>query len=169
MSPDADTKSDIMRHVGAALPPKTVVVERGPLTNFASSVTDDSAEHHKPDAARAAGHDDIPAVPTWPFVMANWGTFPEIQPDGADGTHPLGAIVGELMSGGGIILHGEQEFIHHRAIVVGDTLHGTGSIKDITVKDRGEITMHFVTMEETWSDDAGTPVVTTVMNLIHRK
>lgn len=169
MSPDADTKPDVMRHVGKALPPRTIIVERGPVTNFAASVTDSDPAHQVPEAASAAGLDAIPAVPTWPFVMSNWGAFPEIQPDGADAVNPFGRIVGELMAGGGLILHGEQEFIAHRAIVVGDRLNSAGSIKDITVKERGEVTMHFVTVEETWSDDEGRAVVTTVMNLIHRK
>lgn len=155
--------------IGAPLPPQRVVVERGPLSNFATAVGDDDPNYHDPRAAQEAGFDAIPAPPTYAFAMQHWGAFPEIQPDGAGGVNPMMHAIGALMEGGGLVLHGEQGFTYHRPIVVGDVLTAEGSITDVYEKHgSGGGTMTFVVAETVWRDGSGAPVVTTTTTLLHR-
>jgi hypothetical protein len=146
-----------------------VVVERGPVSLFAAAVGSTSPIYHDLAAAKAAGFDSIPSPPTWPFAMEFSGKFAEIQPDDDTGPNPLGTAMGPLMANGGLILHGEQEFIYHRPIEVGDVLVGEGKIADAYQKESKGKTMTFIVSETNWSDDVtGEPVATTRFNVIHR-
>ena len=146
-----------------------VTVERGQLALFASAVKDTSAEYRDPRAAEAAGLAGIPAPPTYPFVMGNFGVFPELQTDDAPVGNPMAKVLGPLMSKGGIILHGEQEFTYERPIFAGDVLVGVGRVADAYQKESKGKTMTFIVVETAWSDQAtGEPVCTSRMNIIHR-
>jgi acyl dehydratase len=146
-----------------------VVIERGPVTNFAIAVCDHNPVYRDSKAAEAAGLDAIPVPPTFPFVMETWGRFAEIQPEDAPRGNPMGEVIGPLMAKGGIILHGEQEFEYHRPVKVGDVLYGEGKVVDAYAKESKGKTMTFVVTEVAWRDETtGEPVVTTRMNIIHR-
>jgi hypothetical protein len=102
--------------------------------------------------------------------MGFWGAYPELQKgiEKLEG-NPMFEIIGKLMAGGGMVLHGEQEFIYHRPIVAGDTLVGNGTCVDAYEKESKGKTMTFVVSETVWSDQrTGDPVVTERFNLIHR-
>ena len=155
------------RPTGAA----KVVIERGPLGKFATSVHDDSPVYQGLEAAQAAGFEDIPAPPTYAFsALQYWGKFPDDQPpDPTGGKSPVMEIIGSLRSKGGIILHGEQEFVYHRPIVAGDVLTCEGQLTDFYTKESsGGTTMTFIVSEDVYKDEAGEPVLTSRMNLIHR-
>jgi hypothetical protein len=155
--------------VGQSTGTSKVVVERGPVAHFADAVKSASPIYHDPAAAKAAGFDAIPAPPTWPFVMEFSGKFPEIQVGDTPSPHPLGVVLGPLMASGALLLHGEQEFIYHRPVAVGDVLVGKGSIVDAYRKESKGKTMTFVVSETKWSDEAtGEPVVTVRYNTICR-
>jgi acyl dehydratase len=146
-----------------------VVVERAPVQHFADAVFSASPIYHSPEAAKQAGFSAIPAPPTFPFAMEFAGKFDEIQPSDAPVANPLGAAVGPLMAKGGLILHGEQEFLYHRPVQVGDVLVSEGKIVDAYQKESKGRTMTFIVQETNWSDEkTGEPVVTTRFNLIHR-
>ncbi len=70
---------------------------------------------------------------------------------------------------GGLVLHGEQEFVYHKPVQVGETLHHEGKIVDLYSKESKGKTMTFLVMENVFTDDGGEPVVTERFNLIHRK
>ena len=145
-----------------------VVIERSPVSNFAAAVKDPSPEYRDPRAAAAAGFKAIPVPPTYPFAMEYWGKFDEIQPSGAE-ENAMAEALGMLRGEGGLLLHGEQEFVYHRPMVVGDVLLGKGRISDIYQKESKGKTMTFIVTETVWSDDrTGEPVVTSRFNLIHR-
>ena len=145
-----------------------VVVDRAPVSNFAAALTETNPVYTDPKAAKAAGLDNIPAPLTWPFAMEFWGKYPEIQGEQVK-ENPMFKIMGQLRESGGLILHGEQEFIYHRPIVVGDELEGEGVIKDIYEKESKGRTMTFIVTETVWKDAKnGEPVVTALFNLIHR-
>ena len=166
---DAASHADVLKGIiGQSTGKSKVVVERGPVTHFAEAVGSTSPIYRNPEAATAAGFDAIPAPPTWPFAMEFSGKFEEIQPSDAPTGNPLMAAVGPLMAQGGLILHGEQEFIYHRPVLVGDVLTGEGSITDAYQKESKGRTMTFICSETNWSDEAGQPVVTARFNLIHR-
>ena len=155
--------------IGKPMSKSKVVVERGPVANFATAVCETDPAYKDTTAAKEAGFASIPTPPTFPFSMNAWGEFPEIQPSGRPTGNPLGEVIGPLMAKGGIILHGEQEFIYHRPVLVGDVLLGEGKITDAYSKESKGKTMTFVVTETVWRDDStGDPVVTTRFNLIHR-
>ena len=145
-----------------------VVVERGPVQHFADAVLSASPIYHSPEAARAAGFAAIPAPPTWPFAMEFSGKFGDLQ-SGAPVENPMGTAMGRLMAKGGLILHGEQEFVYHRPVLVGDVLVGDGKIADAYQKESGGRTMTFIVTETNWTDEtSGEQVVTVRSNIIHR-
>jgi hydroxyacyl-ACP dehydratase HTD2-like protein with hotdog domain len=77
-------------------------------------------------------------------------------------------VIGSLMAKGGMVLHGEQEFVYHRPIVVGDVVHREGKVADLYSKESGGRTMTFLVTEDEYRDADGELVLTARMNLIHR-
>jgi acyl dehydratase len=146
-----------------------VVVERGPVANFARAVHDGDPAYRDPQAAVEAGLAGIPAPPTFPFAMEHWGRFAEQQPP-PDGTvDAIGEVLGPLIATGGVILHGEQSFEYERPVVVGDVLDGESTVVDVYEKESKDRQMTFLVLETVWSDaSTGARVVTSRMNLIHR-
>jgi hypothetical protein len=166
---DASLEEVLKGLIGQPTGSSKVVVERGPVSHFATAVGSTNPIYRDLDAAHAAGFASIPAPPTWPFAMEFAGRFDEIQPADAQRANPLTAAMGRLMAEGGLFLHGEQEFIYHRPIEVGDVLVSEGKVTDAYQKESKGKTMTFFVTETNWSDDeTGEPVVTAVFNLIHR-
>jgi acyl dehydratase len=166
----AGSQEDVLKGIiGQPTGKAKVVVERGPVTHFAEAVGSTSPIYRNPEAAKEAGFDAIPAPPTFPFTLEYNGKFEDIQPADAPTGNPLMTAVGPLMAKGGLILHGEQEFIYHRPVQVGDVLVSEGKITDAYQKESKGKTMTFIVSETNWTDDkTGEPVVTTRFNLIHR-
>jgi acyl dehydratase len=167
---DAASQQDALKEIiGQPTGTSKVLVERGPVQHFADAVLSTSPIYHSPEAARAAGFDNIPAPPTWPFAMEFSGKFAELQPSGGPSGNPMAKALAPLMAKGGLILHGEQEFVYHRPVQVGDVLVGEGTIADAYQKDSGGRTMTFIVTETNWTDErSGEPVVTVRSNIIHR-
>jgi acyl dehydratase len=166
------TDDELRALVGCSTGTTTVVVERGAVTNFARAVCDDDPVYRDPAAARAAGLDSIPAPPTYAIALAYWGAFPELQPlsyGEPTGYRGIAEVMALLKASGGLILHGEQEFVYHRPILVGDRLRGASQIVNAYTKQSKGHTMTFVVDETVWRDDTtGDPVVTVRFNVIHR-
>jgi acyl dehydratase len=160
---------ELKKIIGKPTSKTRIVVERGPVANFATAVCDRNSVYRDTRAAREAGFEAIPVPPTYPFVMQTWGDFPENEPADRPTENPMGAVIGPLTAKGGIILHGEQEFVYHRPVVVGDDLIGEGRIADAYSKESKGKTMTFLVTETVWRDaKSGDPVVTTRFNVIHR-
>jgi len=167
--PEMPEDDQLKSIIGKPMSKSKVVVERGPVANFATAVCDPSPVYRDPAAAKEAGLAAIPVPPTFPFVMQTWGELAEIQPTDKPKGNPMGEVIGPLMAKGGIILHGEQEFEYHRPVFVGDVLEGEGTIVDAYTKESKGKTMTFIVTETVWKDaNTGDPVVTTRFNLIHR-
>ena len=166
------TEDELRAFVGRSTRRVTVTVERSAVANFADAVHDPDPVYRDGRAAAAAGLAAIPVPPTFPFAMAHWGAFPELQTQGGDGpdaANALAELIGTLLAGGGLLLHGEQELRYHRPVLVGDVLRGEGRIVDVYVKQSQERAMTFVVDETVWRDDVtGAPVVTSRTNVIHR-
>ena len=77
-------------------------------------------------------------------------------------------IMRDLMASGGIVLHGEQEFLYHKTPQCGQALDWSGEITDIYTKEAKGKVMTFIVMETVFRDEGGEPVVTEIFNLIHR-
>src|SRR5437763_16496348 len=92
--------------IGRELAPSTIVIERGPTSNFARAIKDENPIYQRPDKARNAGFEDVPTPPTFGFAWANWGALPELQPQDTTGASPIMEVIGNLMKSGGLIPHG---------------------------------------------------------------
>ena len=160
--------ADYSEYIGQLTSRGTLVVERGPLANFAKAVLDESAVYRNAEVARAEGFADVPAPPTYGFSIQNWGRFEEIQTAEQPASNPMFEVMGKLYANGGMVLHGEQSFTYHQPIVAGDVLTYEGVVRDIYAKQSGDRTMTFIVVEDTYRNQAGEPVLTSTMNLIHR-
>ena len=160
--------ADYRQFIGKITAKGTLVVERAPVTNFARAVCDDDPVYRNAEVAWAAGLDDVPAPPTFGFSIQNWGKWEELQPSDVPDSNPMMEVMGTLMASGGIVLHGEQEFIYHRPLVSGQRLQFEGIVRDIYQKASGDKTMTFMVIEDTYRDDDDNPVLTSTMNLLHR-
>ncbi len=122
------------------LPVHTVDVERGALRFFAQATGERRPEYVDVEAARAAGHDDLPVPPTYFFSM-------ELQ-----GPEPFGfldALGVDLTR----VLHGEQSFDYKRVVCAGERLTLAPRIVAVASKKGGA--MELLTKRTTVTDEAG--------------
>jgi N-terminal half of MaoC dehydratase len=146
----------------------TVVVERTPVTLFADAVFEPSPAFRDLNAAQEVGLSNVPAPPTFSFAMATAGGFAELQPPDTP-ENAMTSVLDKLRASGGTILHGEQEFVYHRPMVVGDVLAGSGRIANIYQKHSSSQTMTFIVNEVTWRAKATAElVIISRSNIIHR-
>src|SRR6195952_1677728 len=156
--------------IGKKLPKATIVVERGPVARFAEAVLADSPIYSSTVAAADAGFPAVPVPPTFTFIAGYWGSFAELQPEAETDVANLGEILADLRKDGGMLLHGEQEFRYHKPVYVGMTLHSSGVVENISVKEgKGGATMTAVNVRTDLADDDGEPVVTQIMTFLLRK
>jgi len=137
--------------VGKAYPALRYEVGREKLREFAIAVGETDPVYHDEAAARAAGHPDLPAVPTFAVVLSlRAGQVVYGDPD-------LGLDYAR-------VLHGEQEFVHHRPIVAGDRLLAAGKVAAVSAKGRHEL----LTLETEITSEAGEPVCTVRATVLSR-
>ncbi|MEV4939721.1 MaoC family dehydratase N-terminal domain-containing protein [Streptomyces zaomyceticus] len=106
--------------------PQVVTVERGRLAFFAKATGQRNPVYFDLDAARAAGHPDLPVPPSFPFSL-------ELErPDPFDWLTALGV---DLRT----VLHGEQSFTYHATAYAGDVLTLRSRVVDLTVKKNGAL------------------------------
>ena len=102
--------------VGRSYPPSAVYeVGRTKIAEFAAAIGADDPVHRDVEAARAAGHPDVIAPPTFAIVVSLEAAFvvlgdPDVSLDYSR------------------VVHGEQKFAHHRPIRAGDRLVATTTI-----------------------------------------
>jgi acyl dehydratase len=102
--------------VGRSYPPSAVYeVGRAKIAEFATAIGADSPLHRDVDAARAAGHPDVVAPPTFGIVVSLEAAM--VVLDDPDVAIDYSRVV-----------HGEQKFTHHRPIRAGDRLVATTTI-----------------------------------------
>ncbi|MDQ1616547.1 MAG: hypothetical protein QOJ60_2486 [Actinomycetota bacterium] len=138
--------------VGRSYPPTEpyeVGVEK--IREFADAIGDPNPVYRDRDAARALGHPDVVAPPTFPFVMTFRASRVVIDdPD-------LGIDYSR-------VVHGEQRFVHTRPVRAGERLTTTVSIESI--RSAGGHDM--VTSRSDVSTTDGEPVVTAYATLVVR-
>lgn len=136
--------------VGKALPPSAPYrVGREKVREFALAIGEGASVCHDVDAARAAGHPDVVAPPTFPVTF----TMPLIEaflrdPDfGWDYSR---------------MVHGDQSITLHRPIHGGDDLVTTIHVEDLTTRAGS----HMLTLRCEVADTNGVPVATTSAMLV---
>jgi acyl dehydratase len=137
---------------GRVFPPTApYLVGREKVREFARATASTSPLSLDVEAARAAGHADLVAPPTFPVVVQE-------------------ATLAQLLAepGAGIdfsrVVHGEQRFSYSRPVVAGDELTATLTVTG--VKTLGGNAM--VTASSAMVDQTGAHVVTAVSTLVVR-
>lgn len=137
---------------GRQFPPTApYLVGREKIREFARAVFAVNPINHDPEAARAAGHADVVAPPTFPIVVQEL---------------TLAQLLAEPDAGidFGRVVHGAQQFSYSRPIVAGDAL--TAQVTVTSVKTLGGNAM--VTASSSITDASGEHVVTGVSTLVVR-
>ena len=130
----------------------TYEVGREHVRRFAEAIGDTSPLSLDPEAARASGHPDVVAPPTFLTVL----NF-RYALDGPVADPALGLDYS-------LVVHGEQSFELHRPVHAGDVLTSVQSVTDI--KDAGRNELIVTTTEVT--DAAGERVATLRMTMVSR-
>ena len=106
--------------------PQPYEVGREKIREFAEAIGDGNPVYVDAEAAKAFGHPDVIAPPTFAIVVS------------------VGAGAGLIFDPAlgldyGRVVHGEQKFIHHRPIRPGDALLATTRVDDIRDAGRNEL------------------------------
>lgn len=127
--------------IGREFDGASLLITRSRLRNFANATGQRDPVYTDVDAARQAGHRDLPVPPTF---------FVGIELEAPD---PF-AFVTELGVDLRTVLHGEQEFEYRQMAYAGDELTATSRITDIYEKKGG--LLEFIVRESTVTnqDDA---------------
>lgn len=137
---------------GRSFPPTPpYLVGREKIREFASAVFATDPTSFDVDAARAAGHADLVAPPTFPVVVQQL-TLDQLLAD------PEAGIDFSR------VVHGDQRFTFSRPVVAGDEL--TATLTVTAVKSLGAHSM--VTAESVIVDADGEHVVTAISTLVVR-
>lgn len=95
---------------------RTYEVAREKIREFAIAIGDDEPAYRDVDAARALGHQDVIAPPTFAFVLTLEGWHLVMDDLGIDFSH---------------VLHVDQRFVYHRPLVAGDVIHASATIDSV--------------------------------------
>jgi acyl dehydratase len=127
-------------------------VGREHIRTFADAIGDPNPLYRDPQAARAAGHQDVIAPPTFLTVLAF--RF------GAEGPVADPALGLDYS----LVVHGEQRFELHRPVRAGDVLTSVQRVEDI--KDAGRNELMLTVTEVTAAD--GEKVATLRSTIVSR-
>ncbi|MBB6350054.1 MaoC family dehydratase N-terminal domain-containing protein [Nonomuraea muscovyensis] len=126
-------------------------VSRVKIKEFAAAIGDTNPIYRDREAARAAGHPDVVAPPTFPIVFS-------LQSGGEALMDPgLGLNLA-------MVVHGEQRFEYTRPVYAGDELVTSATITDIRSAGRNEL----LTVRSDVTTVAGEPVCTTYNTIVER-
>lgn len=112
--------------IGRTVQGESLLIERSRLRFFAKATGQLDAVYTDLDAARMAGHRDLPVPPTF---------FTAIDLESAQPFAWLDELGVDLRT----ILHGEQEFTYHQMAYAGDELSTFSTITDLYEKKGGAL------------------------------
>ncbi|NLT53116.1 MAG: MaoC family dehydratase [Actinomycetales bacterium] len=144
--------------VGRVYPPAAVYeVGREKIREFAEAIGSQDPVHTDPEAARALGHRDVIATPTFAVIVAQRAEAQVIN-------DPEAGIDFSR------VVHGEERFTHHRPIVAGDRLVATLHVDAVkAVGGHAMVTTRVeIGTEPVAPAGAGEPVSTVVSTLVVR-
>jgi acyl dehydratase len=138
--------------VGRTYPPTApYLVGREKIREFATAIGAADPVHHDPAAARALGHADVVAPPTFPIVVT-MAASQQVIDDPA-----LGMDYSR-------VVHGDQRFAYTRPVVAGDELVCVNTVEEIVSRAGHD----FLTTRTEVATVAGEPVVTVWSKLVQR-
>jgi acyl dehydratase len=121
---------------------ETFEVGREHIRRFAEAIGDTNPIYVDPEAAKAAGHPDVIAPPTFLTTLGM-----RTRADSPIGDPGLGLNYA-------MVVHGEQRFVHHRPVRPGDVLKTTTTVE--AIRDAGKNEMLTLRMDITTTD--GEPI-----------
>jgi acyl dehydratase len=139
-------------YVGRTFPPsEPYEVSRVKIAEFAAAIGDPSPVFRDRAAARAAGHPDVIAPPTFAIVLSMASAGVAISDPGLGLNYAM-------------VVHGEQRFEYERPILAGDVLIAQPTITDI--RDAGRNVMLTTSTQIRTAD--GELVCTAIGTLVER-
>jgi acyl dehydratase len=139
-------------YTGRTYPPTAVYqVGREKIREFARAIGADDPAYHDADAARALGHPDVVAPPTFPMVVTAAATQQLIDDPG------LGLDFSR-------VVHADQRFAYTRPVVAGDELVCVNTIEEITSRGGND----FLSTRTEVTTAEGEQVITTWCRLVVR-
>ncbi len=124
---------------------------REKIREFAEAIGDDNGAYRDADVARACGHPDVIAPPTFAIILS-------LRAQQALVCDP------ELGLDYSRVVHGDQSFTHHRPIHAGDELATTVHVDGIRTMGGNDL----LTVRCEITDGAGNPVTTSRSMLVVR-
>jgi acyl dehydratase len=140
--------------VGRSFAPVTARVEPGRLRYFFNTLGETNPVYRDAEAARAQGYEAVPVPPTYLFCL-----------EMMDNDKPFEFLT-ELDIDLARVLHGEQSFTYHAAVVIGDTLTFRPRVTSVTDKKGGAMTLIVVQTEVI--DQHGTRVADSSRTIVVR-
>lgn len=138
--------------VGRKYPPtEPYEVGREKIRDFADAIGDHNPAYRDPEAARALGHPDVIAPPTFAIVLSMRAGLQVVADP-------------ELGLDYSRVVHGEQRFVHTRPVRAGDRLTVVVSVETIRSAGGNDI---LTTRGDVATVD-GEPVLTTFSTLVAR-
>lgn len=138
--------------VGKPFPyPMSYVVSVEKIRNFAEAIGDDNPIYWDRDAARASGHADLVAPPTFGVSIITRAQ------DEVLFNPALGLDYSR-------VVHGDQRHVIHRPVIAGDELFCTFYVDGVRVVQGNE----FLSLRTEVADPAGEPVCTVYGTLVVR-
>ncbi len=108
--------------IGREYPPtEPYEVGREKIREFARAIKDDSPLHRDVEAAKSAGYPDVIAPPTFAVILSMAAQDQIVEDD------QLGVDYSR-------VVHGQQDFVHHRPIRAGDRLLTVAHVDDIKTR-----------------------------------
>lgn len=132
---------------GHVYEPPAYEVGREKIREFADAIGDPNPAYRDPDAARALGHEDTIAPPTFAMIPVLRG---------------FDMLMNDLAIGYSRIIHVDQRFVHQRPIRAGDTLRATTTLDNV----RSRAGSHFLTIRSDVATTAGEPVCAATATLL---
>jgi acyl dehydratase len=138
--------------IGRQYPPsEPYLVGREKIREFADSIKDALPLYREVDAAKAAGYSDVIAPPTFAVILSMRAQRMVVDDP------KLGLDYSR-------VVHGNQEFTHHRPILAGDELVTVVHIDDIKVRAGND----FLTVRAEIGTTGGEPFCTSISMLVAR-
>ena len=125
-------------------------VTRGDIRRFATAIGDLNPAYLDSDAARALGHPDVVAPPTFLITMGSSTGGRSFMSDP------------ELRLNFAMVVHGEQRFVLHRPVCAGDRLDSETRLSDIRAAGSNE--MLTLVTEVTCAGEAVATVTNTIVS-----
>jgi acyl dehydratase len=138
--------------VGRSYPPSAFYeVGRAKIAEFAAALGDPDPAYRDPAAARALGHPDVIAPPTFAIVVTLEAANVVLTDPDVDFDYSR-------------VVHGEQRFHHQRPIRAGDRLVATTTIDAVRTVGGNDL----LTTRVDLATEAGEPVCTATSMLVAR-